>query len=59
MSAGLSVPRSHSYNTCQCTVVGTAMPSVVSLLLLWEGIIGEVKKRNKYRQTVVAAGAAY
>src|SRR6218665_3865372 len=53
-SPGLNVPRSHCYNTLQCTAAVAAMPLVLKLLLLREGIIGKFNKRkrtDKHRQT--------
>src|SRR6218665_3665242 len=42
-SPGLHFPRSHCYNNRQCTA---AMPLVIKLLLLGEGIVGKVYKRR-------------
>src|SRR6218665_1349131 len=49
-SPGLNVPGSHCYNTCQCTAAVAAMPLVVKLLLLGDGIVGQ-KKENRQTQT--------
>ena len=43
-SPGLNFPRTHCYSTHQCTA---AMPFVVKLLLLGEGIVGKVYKRKR------------
>jgi len=42
VSPRLSYPRTHWYNTRQFTAAVAAMPSVVQLLVLGEGIIGKV-----------------
>src|SRR6218665_2066209 len=50
-SPGLNSSRTHCYDTRQCTA---AMPLVVKLLLLGEGIVGKVNKRkraDRYRKT--------
>src|SRR6218665_3008962 len=52
-SPGLNVPRSHCYNTRQCTAAVTAMTLLIKLLLLGEGIVGKFNKRkrtDKHRQ---------
>src|SRR6218665_2401459 len=54
VSPGLTFPIAHCYNTRQCTAAIAAMPCVVLLLMLGEGIIGKLHKRNRtdrYRQT--------
>src|SRR6218665_1152730 len=51
MSPGLTFPRAHCYSTSQCTGAVAEMPSVVPLLLLGEGIIGTLKKRNRQTET--------
>jgi len=51
MSSGLTFPCAHCYNTVQCAAAVAAMPSVVPLLLLGEGIIGKLKKRNRQTDT--------
>jgi len=59
-SPGLNFPHAHCYNTLQCTAAIAAMPLVVKLLLLGEGIVGKVHKRkrtDRYRQTIAAVGA--
>ena len=43
---GLNFPRTHCYNNHQYTAAVAALPMAVTLLLLGEGIIGKVKKRN-------------
>ena len=62
----LNFHRAHCYNIRQCAATIAAMPLAVKLLLLGEGIVGKVYKRNRTdreiktdRQTVAAAGAAY
>src|SRR6218665_1817727 len=51
VSPGLTFPIAHCYNTRQCTAAIAAMPWVVLLLLLGEGIIGKLKKRNRQTHT--------
>ena len=51
VSLGLSYPRSHCYNTCQCIAALVAMPSVVPLLLLEEGIIGKFRRETGQTET--------
>jgi len=43
---GLIFPRAPCYNPRQCTAAVAAMPLVVKLLLLGEGIVGKVLKRK-------------
>jgi len=42
VSPSLGYPGAHCYNTRQFTAAVAAMPSVVPLLVLGEGIIGKV-----------------
>ena len=51
MSPGLTFPRAHCYSIRQCTDAVAEMPSVVPLLLLGEGVIGKLKKRNRQTET--------
>jgi len=43
----LNFPCAHCYDTRQCTAAIAAMPLVVKLLLLGEGIVVKVNKRNR------------
>jgi len=53
-SPGLNFPRAHCYDTRQCTAAIPAMPLVVKLLLLGEGIVvkvNKIKRTDRDRKT--------
>ena len=60
-SPGLNFPGALCYNTCKCTAPVAAMPLVVELLLLREGMVGKVlktKRTDKDRHTDSAKTAS-